>query len=252
MVVSDTHIIGIVGGVLLASASLAHANSIVLSENAYSYGVAGEFSMAASDDFVANYAASATLNGQFETFCVQANVNVFAGETYSYTLSNQDSMGRALSEGAAFLYYEFATGQLQGYDYGGPAVREIRTGQSQPDTIRRTLGLSSTVERQDDAGELQAAIWAFQGNQSLPGFPSLATDPFYELATNTFGASGASSPNDGQYGVEILQLWDGSIARQNQLVFTGVPLPDSCSTGGMLGLACAGLVFFARRLSFPR
>lgn len=222
MTFSKTNIIGIAAGVLMASASLAEANSIVLTQNPYSYGVGGEFSAATSDDFVANYFPMATLGGEFETFCVETTVTFGLGDTYSYTLSDQDSQGRVLSEGAAFLYYEFATGQLTGYDYADPSARLA------------------------DAGELQAAIWALQGNQSYSGYPSLATDPFYYLATNTLGTLDASSADNGQYGVEVLQLWDGSIPAQNQLVYTAIP--DSASTSGMLALACAGLVFLARRL----
>ena len=220
---SNSNIIGIATSVLMASASLAEANSIVLSQNSYSYNVSGEFSLATTDDFVANYAANAIVGGEFETFCVETTVDCNPGQTYSYTLSDQDSLGRALSEGAAFLYYEFATGQLTGYDYLNPTARLA------------------------DAGELQTAIWAFQDNQSYPGYPSLAVDPFYNLAISTLGAVDANSADNGQYGVEVLQLWDGSTAAQNQLVFLG--LPDSASTSGMLASACAGMVFLARRLN---
>jgi hypothetical protein len=223
MILSDTNFKAMAAGVLLASASLAHANSIVLTQNPYSYDVGGEFSAAATGDFVANYAATTIMGGEFDTFCIETTVVFNPGQTYTYTLSNQDSMGRALSEGAAFLYYEFAIGQLAGYSYTNPS-------------------------RNADAGELQAAIWAFQGNQSYIGYPALATDPFYELAINTLGATGANSPDNGRYGVEVLQLWDGSNAAQNQLVYLA-GVPDSASTSGMLALACAGLVFLTRRLN---
>jgi hypothetical protein len=224
MTLSNRNIMGVAAGVLMASASLAGANSIVLTQNAYSYDVGGEFSAATTDDFVANYSSKATVGGEFETFCIETTVDFTPGHTYTYTLSNQDSLGRALSEGAAFLYADFATGQLAGYNYSNPTARLA------------------------DAGELQAAIWAFQGNQSYSGFPSLATDPFYQLATNTLGTAGAYGADNGQYSVEVLQLWDGTTAAQNQLVYTD-PVPDSASTSGMLGLACAGLIFLARRVN---
>jgi hypothetical protein len=215
---------GVAAGVFLLSASLVEADSVVLTQNPYSYYVAGEFSAATTDDFVANYASVATLGGDFETFCVETTVEFNPGQTYTYTLSDQDSMGRSLSDGAAFLYYEFATGQLAGYDYSDPTTRLA------------------------DAGELQAAIWAFQGNQSYPGYPSLATDPFYALATNTLGLAGADSAANGQYDVDVLQMWNGTTPAQNQLVYLG-NVPDAASTSGMLALACAGLVFLARRLN---
>jgi hypothetical protein len=146
-------------------------------------------------------------------------------------LSTTDSQGRALSEGAAFLYTEFATGQLAGYNYTDAALRQA------------------------DAGELQAAIWAFQGGQSYGGFPALATDPFYELATNTLGLSAADGADNGTYDVDILQMWnsDGAAA-QNQLVFLDPParVPDAASTGGLLAAAAAGLIILSRRNDGPK
>jgi hypothetical protein len=253
MVVSNTHILGIAAGVfVLASSCQVQANSIVLSQNPYSYSVGGEFSLAASDNFIANYAPVATFNGEFETFCAETEIYVQPGLSYTYNLSQQDSLGRYLTQGAAFLYYEFATGQLAGYDYATPAARDINGGHLQPSSLRPMVGPSSLAARQFDAGELQVAIWAFQGNQSDPGygFPSLATDPFYQLALDTLGADAANSPDNGQYGVQILQLWDGDIAGQNQLVYDPIPIPDSASTGGMLALAFVGLVFLVPGRSF--
>jgi hypothetical protein len=147
------------------------------------------------------------------------------GQTYTYVLSSEDSMGRSLSLGAAYLYYEFATGQLAGYAYNVPATRQA------------------------DAGLLQSAIWEFQGGQSLSGFPSYSTDPFYALATNALGAA-AFSPSDGAYNVDIIQLWDGTTAAQNQMVYLG-PVPDNASTAGVMALACGGLVLLGRRFKQP-
>jgi hypothetical protein len=194
-----------------------------LYQNAYSYQVAGEFEVNASGNFVDIYAPVAAIGDNFETFCVESDVIFNPGQTYTYVLSQQDSMGRVLSEGAAFLYYEFATGQLAGYDYTDPSVRLA------------------------DAGELQVAIWELQGGQSFPGYPSYTTDPFYALATNTLGAA-AFNPDDGMYDVDIMQLWDGPAPAQNQLVLTGT-IPDAAWTSGLLALTCAGLVLLARCLN---
>ena len=79
----------------------------------------------------------------------------------------------------------------------------------------------------------------------MTGFPSYTTDPFYSLATNSLGAA-AFSPSDGAYNVDIVQLWDGATAAQNQMVYLG-PIPDSASTGGVLALACGGLVLLGWR-----
>ncbi|HEX3718229.1 MAG TPA: hypothetical protein VH595_09685 [Verrucomicrobiae bacterium] len=211
---------------LLTSASLAQAaDSVTLTQNAYSYSVGGEFSAATTGDFIVNYAPAATIGSDFETFCVQASVDFSPNTTYTYTLSDYDSQGRALSEGAAYLYYEFGLGQLAGYNYANAAIRKA------------------------DAGELQAALWALQGGQSYAGFPSLATDPFYELATNTLG-SAATNADNGVYDVEILQMWNANgTAAQNQLVLLDPPssVPDGASTGGMLAFVCAGLIVWAKR-----
>jgi hypothetical protein len=220
---SKTNIAGIAGCLLVAIASAAQANSIVVTQNQYSYGIASEFSAVTSDNFIANYAPVSTLGNAFETFCVESDVLVDPGFSYTYVLANQDSAGRALSLGAAYLYYEFATGQLAGYAYNVPATR------------------------QTDAGELQSAIWEFQGGQSLSAFPSYTTDPFYALATNALG-SAAFSPSDGAYNVDIVQLWDGTVAGQNQMVYLGA-VPDFAPTCGMLALVCGGFVLAGRRFN---
>lgn len=224
---SNNNFIRIATGLLLATASLAQAaDSVTLTQNAYSYSVGGEFSAATTGDFIVNYAPVATIGSDFETFCVQASVDFTPNTTYTYTLSDYDSQGRALSEGAAFLYYEFGLGQLAGYNYTNAAIRKT------------------------DAGELQAALWALQGGQSYAGFPSLATDPFYELATNTLGSVAATNADNGVYDVEILQMWNANgTAAQNQLVLLDPPssVPDGASTGGMLAFACAGLIILAKR-----
>ncbi len=221
---SHATIIGLSVGVFVASATLAEANSVVVSQDPYSWGVSGEFSADTTGNFAANYAPAATYNGGFETFCTEVAVVFYPTLTYSYTLSDLDSDGRALTEGAAFLYYEFAIGNLTGYNYfDAPA-------------------------RVGDAVELQVAIWAFQGNQSFPGYPPAATDPFYNLAIDALGANDANSPNDGRYPVDMLQLWYGTTAGQNQLVYIPtIPIPDSGSTAGMLTLACSGSVCLRRR-----
>jgi hypothetical protein len=127
--------------------------------------------------------------------------------------------------GAAFLYYEFATGALSGYDYVNAANRLA------------------------DAGELQAAIWWFQGNQTGSGFPAIATDPFYLLAYGDFG-SAAFGADSGAYPVDILQLYDGSgNPGQAQLVLTGTAtVPETGATITMFGFACGALALLRGRV----
>src|SRR5450432_1324305 len=97
----------------IGAAPAVMANAVVLTQTGYSYSDGGEFTAhTSSPDFLGAYAPSTIVNGGFQTFCVEASVSFQPGTTYSYTLSNLDSQGRALTKGTAFLYYEFATGVL--------------------------------------------------------------------------------------------------------------------------------------------
>src|ERR1039457_1205082 len=194
--------LGIVLGAIVAAPAVM-ANAIVLNQNAYSYSDGGEFEAhTSSQEFLGAYVPSTIVNGGFGTFCVEASVTFQPGVTYSYTLSNMDSQGRVLTKGAAFLYYEFAKGILSGYDYNNAANRKI------------------------DAGELQAALWLLQGNQSGGGsFPNAGIgNPFYDLAVANLGAANLAAANNGAYDVQILQMWDeAGNTHQNQLVLHCVP-----------------------------
>jgi len=212
-----------------ALAPAAMANSIVLNQNAYSFGGGGEFqAVTSSPELLNGYAPVALFNGGFETFCVQASVSFTPGTAYSFTLSDTDSQGRALTQGAAFLYYQFATGNLAGYNYYNAASRRI------------------------SAGLLQSAFWKLQGNQSVGGFPGGGPgNIFYDLALSTLGAANLAAANNGLYDVQIIQLWDAAGGmHQNQLVLN----PDSPHTPGvpdggwtlaLLTLSVAGLSLMA-------
>ena len=201
------------------------ADQITLTQNNFSYGAGGEFTaVTTGQSFTGNgYAASTLVNGGFETFCVEAGVYFYPGTTYNYTLSSTtDSQGQALTEGAAFLYYEFATGNLAGY-FGS--------------------------NRAANAGALQGALWYLMGGQLGEGYTStsILTDPFYQLALSTLG-SNANQANNGTYGVDVLELTDNTGApAQNQLVLTGSPngntvtVPDNYTTVIWFGASLAGL-----------
>ena len=123
--------------------------------------------------------------------------------------------GIALTEGAAYLYYEFATGNLSGYNYT-PGGGRVTT-----------------------AGQLQAAIWYFMGEGLASGFTT--SDQFITLADSNLADPFAA--NNSLYGVEVLQLTtpgsNPSVADQNQLVLT--PVPDGGMTAAMLGMSLAGM-----------
>ncbi|HZL13238.1 MAG TPA: hypothetical protein VFC85_03760 [Verrucomicrobiae bacterium] len=214
----------------LSGVSCAFANSIVLTQDAYSYGQGGEFNAVTSQNFLAGYAPSTTISGGFETFCIETTVEFTPGTIYSYTLGSSDATapGIPLTEGAAYLYYEFAKGVLTGYDY------------------------TDTAGRLADAGLLQAALWYLQGGQvynadgSLHNNPTTDGNPFYALALSMFD-SGATNANNGTYGVEVLQMWGANgTPAQNQLVLT--PVPDNSMTAMLLGIGLVGMYLVQQKL----
>ncbi len=218
------------------------ANTVVLNQGVYSYDVGGEFTAYTTQNFAANYASVATLNGGFETFCIESTVDFYPGSTYTYDLSSTDSQGRQLTEGAAFLYYEFATGQLAGYDYNTANTYVDRSA------------------RKTDAGMLQAAIWWLQGKQYYNDgsyqIPTMNNNIYYNLALSALG-SAATNANDGTYGVDVLQMWNGSAAAQNQLVLlpsqggngggNSSAVPDGGLTAGLLGFGMVGMMLLQIR-----
>jgi hypothetical protein len=203
----------------------ARANSVVLTQNAYSYDVGGEFNAVTSpDNFLPYYSPLAVVGDGFETFCVETAVEFQPGAAYSYTLSSHDSQGRDLTEGAAFLYGEFGRGVLPNYDYVDASVRNT------------------------DAGALQAAIWWFQGEQTYAGYPSPTDNIYYQFAVSTLGLAQADSANNGRFGVDIFQMWNGDSAAQNQLVLA----PDHGATVLMLAGGLSALaVMTPRRKACP-
>jgi len=212
----------------LSGVSAAFANSVVLNQDAYSYGQGGEFSAVTSDNFLNNYVSSTIVNGGFETFCIETTVDFNPGHIYSYTLGSSDATtpGIPLTKGAAYLYYQFAKGVLSGYNY------------------------TDTASRKADAGLLQAAIWYLQGKQIYNADGSLHNDPttdgnlFYAAAITLFGV-GATNANNGTYSVEVLQMWDASGGpAQNQLVL----VPDGGMTVALLGMSLAGIWLVQFRL----
>jgi hypothetical protein len=238
----------------------AMADTVSISLNSYSYSAsgeaAGEFAATDSAGVPAGYASTTSTTSTFETFCVQNLVFINTGTPYSSseaqtTGSSTVQGGLALSEGVAYLYYQFATGNLSGDDYAN----------NQNNNTRIT-----------DAGELQTAIWYFMGESSgIPsGWPSISGDPFITLAENilgggnaTLGATDAFLANGSggtDYNVSILQLSGSGGEVQNQLILTGngsgnnQSVPDGGVTLVMLGMGLAGLFFvnFQRTKSVAR
>jgi hypothetical protein len=249
-------------GMLLTAGFLspaAQAGSVILNQGPYSYADGGEFSALTTDPSlsVSGYSSStgANLAGggtSFQTFCVQTDVEFSPGSTYNYTVG-LNAIGAAqpylngfngsLTVGTAWLYAEFASGDL-GVTYN---YADSSTGNS----------------RKTDAGILQAAIWALQG-ESVPsndGFttPTTANNPYYNMALNEFGgsatAAAVAATGSDNFGVDILVLSTGNGgAAQNQLYYSGggpglthEGVPDNSTTIGLFALGLCGLAAFARK-----
>jgi hypothetical protein len=244
-------------GMLLAAGAVSPAvmaQTVDLYYGPYAYSVGGEFTAVTTPTlYNGNYASSTLVtltdpyNNQqvtgFETFCVQTEVDFtpynWGNSTPYNTSTSLSSVGIPdnfpLSRGAAYLYWQFATGQLQGYDY------------------------TDTGTRITDAGVLQSALWALQGDQSYGVFPSgTSGNPFYNDALNALGSSviNEAATSSDNFGVDILNLTSGNNPAQNQLVYTGGgslthnqnPAPDRGATLALLALSLAGLAVFARGL----
>jgi hypothetical protein len=222
--------------------------------NAYSYSAngeeAGEFQItgAAATSYASYYnPVSVVSAGSFETFCLETGVNVNLGGSYYAGLSQTTAgigtgSGLALSLGAAWLYQQFALGDLTtaNHDYY--------------DYANNQAGVNS---RNADAGMLQAAIWALQGGQSVSGWPGpLSSNPYYQEAITHFGSlTSADAAENGSLGVSVLVLTNcsGNGISQNQLVYTGTPTtngtptPDGGTTATLLGMSLGGLSLFGLR-----
>jgi len=231
------------------------AQTVVLTQGAYSYSDGGEFTAATSSPTLgiggySSYTANSSVSpNTFQTFCVQTDVEFTPGTTYSYNTglsaigSGQhylNGYNGSLTVGTAWLYAEFASGYLGStYNYANSAGGN---------------------NRQTDAGLLQAAIWALQGEAMPNGnytTPTTVNNLYYNLAISQFGSASAAAvaaTTSDNYGVDILQLSTGPNAAQNQLYYNGSGTglthenaPDHGTTLVLLGLGLSGLAAFGRK-----
>ena len=221
--------LGLIAAAVL-TATQAIAIPVTVSQPSPGYGGGhggGEFNI--SPNFTgATYGADVAIFGGFETFCVQANIDITVPGAYNATLSATDSSGTALSAGTAYLYFLFATenGSL-GYNY--------------------TPGAPRTAS----ANSLQQAIWLLQGQSGPNVVDTLAGNSFAQQAITHFGsqsaALAANSSLVNPLSVRIVQLTD---ARQNpvQNMLALIPsVPDGGSALIMMGMGLSTLALFARK-----
>jgi hypothetical protein len=241
---------------VMAAPSLFASMSVTLLDNTskYSYGNGGEFravgdaglnnvvnwnaysastkgTIGAAD--VGSWGYNSGLAGKlyFQTFCIEDTEYFSPGSSYDASTSDRALYGHAgtspgvpVTMGTAWLYSQFASGKLSGYNYSYGGGRQNLA----------------------NAGSLQQAIWYFQGEGGAENSWALMAE------TAVGGKDAALAEANGAYGVRALNLFNGPYSKdvtvngvtyhcnQDQLVI--VPEPTTVVAGiGALGLALLGL-----------
>jgi hypothetical protein len=163
----------------------------------------------------------------FQTFCVETDEYISEGGTYQAEISTtaikggkNTKLGDDLGFHTAYLYQQFATGSLSGYDY------EAGSG------------------RLASADALQNAIWFLEQEIDTPSSDAAA---FVQMAVNAVGVGvGVYTPSGNATwgktlgGVRVLNLFIGAETDHYQSQLYLVPLPGAVLLG-FLGLGYAGV-----------
>ena len=215
-----------------AVTSVASANSLTITQySQYSSSDGGEFTVTSTDAQLqaikSLYSGSAIVNGGFEVFCLEDNQFFSNGGTYTYGISDAAIPGGVsgavigrdpVSLGSAWLYSQFATGSLAGYNYTPGAGRSA------------------------SAGQLQNAIWWLEDEITLADPTS---NPFLADAFTKYGsAAAAKADNNGAFAVGVINMGVNS-GNQDQIVL----IPDGGITFALFGAALLALGAIRRRIS---
>lgn len=200
-----------------ALVSTALGDTIQVTQNAYSAGSGGEFTVTTLTGWAGLVGLPADLSATtFETFCMELNEQFSPGSTMSFVI-NTGSVSSGgfvpLTDQVAFLYTEFRYGTLAGFDY-------------------------TPAGRQASAGGLQDAIWYFQGQAAAPVGGSQG-DFFVQLA-NAAVDVGGSWFGMGIGNVRVLNNYNGDDGYAQDML-TLIPSP------GALALLGAGTLVGLRR-----
>jgi len=208
---------------------------------AYQTGVGGEFTLTPVNPTkwldLSHYGAGAKnvgVDGSFQTFCTEGGEYIYPySSTYNATVQPNAVSGGVgpngdpISKGTGWLYSQFASGDW------APGLSYAYSGSG----------------RGADADLLQKAIWWLEGEE---GITYAASNKFMLAVVNHFGSQlGAQADGGSRFGVYALHLTtESGGAVQDQLYFSGVPVPDSGATIALLGIAVAGLGIISRRYRF--
>lgn len=188
-------------------------------------------------DLYAESTRNEVYSNSFQTFCVENHDETpqtyLRDSGYEYTATIDDVAyvgnspvpdgGQPLSQGTAYLYYQFAKGLLD------------------TDVYNYTPG-TGTTERAAYAQKLQEAIWALQSQPDF-GLAAISTD-IRLLLDDEFGGTNDidtwRAANDGKYAVKVMNLYNMTEPHERQSQLILVPVPGAILLG-FLGLGYAGM-----------
>jgi hypothetical protein len=183
--------VGLAGMMAVPSVFAGFDGTVTLTQGSYSYGNGGEFTAATSG------------LGTFQTFCIEYNEEFGPGNSYSYRINTGAVAGGSgvdatdpyttlpmdnISIGTAWLYSQFRAGTLANY---------------------------FTANHQQNAGNLQDAIWYLEGELTSLAFNGADGTYYYNLAKQYAGTGNLTdaqvqADSNGAYGVVALNLFDGA------------------------------------------
>lgn len=176
----------------------------------------GEFTLSGTP-YTGYYDSDATAGSGFQSFCLEKDEVISIPGTYEYQVSSAANAGGVggpspdpISIGTAWLYNQFASGALAGYQYTPGATRASH------------------------ARSLQNAIWWLEEELTLT-VSQINANLFIGAVLNQFSSATAAKVDAtvGAYGVYVLNLTQNGARRQDQLV----RIPDGGLTAAMLALS---------------
>lgn len=234
---------GMAVAMLAGVASTVSAATLQLNTNPFSNGNGlggGEFTAVAVSGSIdkSAYSSLALYQGNIEVFCLEYNEHFSPGGVYDYTINSNafggdvaGGGGDPISLGTAWLYQQFATGNLLNFAYDQ----------------------NNVTARKNSSSLLQLAFWYLEDEtQFISGYGSYdptSNDFLNQAATRFGGLASAKNDANGAFGTAVLNITSGNGANlhQSQVFLTNVP--DSATTLALVGLALVGLVAVRRKLA---